>query len=112
MYPKLEQHIVSEIKRLAREDPALQQSYDNDGAVTSAALLSGIKNWIAHCIDGSAVDPKESGPVAESLTAEVHRVLGVGLATEDKGRYVPMPPAEAVQHDKPVNVEDFFAKLR
>ena len=108
MYPKLEQYIVSEIKRLAREDPELQQSYENDGVVTTAAAVSGIKNWIAHCIDGSVT--KESVP--DSLTAEVRRVLGVGLATEDKGRYVPMAPAEAAEHDKAINVEEFFLKLR
>ncbi len=111
MYPKLEQHIISEIKRLAREDGDLQQSYDSDGEVTTAAMLSGIKNWMAHCIDGAITKEKD---VPEALTTEVNRVLGVGLATEDKGSYVPMPVEEAAQQDgsKKINVENFLKNLR
>ncbi len=111
MYPKLEQHITAEIKRLAREDAELQQSYDNDGQVTTTAMLSGIKNWMAHCLDGGIM--KETD-VPEALTTEVNRVLGAGLATEDKGTYVPMAAEEAAKQDgsKTINVEDFLTKVR
>jgi hypothetical protein len=116
MYPKLEQHAIAEIKRLARENPDLQQSYENDSTVTTEAMVSAVKNWVSHAIDGAIGSaPSWKEPPPEHLSAEVNRVLGLGLATEgEKGAYIPMAPEEAAKQDgsKAINVEDFFLKLR
>ena len=62
MYSKLELHVISDIKRAARENSDLQQSYENDGVVAFEAMTAALKNWVAHCIDASiktATPPEE-----------------------------------------------------
>ena len=52
--------VISDIKRAARENSDLQQSYENDGVVTCEAMTTALKNWVAHAIDESV--KKETPP--------------------------------------------------